>query len=91
MPAKAVIPPKATQRRIHSLTFCPRHRVNAIMPAFLRENLPYKLLALAFAVLLHFYVVNQQTPGRLLTVPLTLRNLPTDVLVGLRRRRARSR
>ena len=51
------------------------------MPAFLRENLPYKLLALAFAVLLHFYVVSQQTPGRLLTVPLTLRNQPPGVLL----------
>lgn len=52
------------------------------MPAFLRENLPYKLLALIFAVLLHFYVVNQQNPARMLTVPLTVRNLPTDVLMG---------
>ena len=51
------------------------------MPAFLRDNLPYKLLALAFAVLLHFYVAAQQNPARLLTVPLTLRNQPTDVLV----------
>ena len=56
-----------------SLIFC--------RPAYarlLRDNLPYKLLALAFAVLLHFYVASQQNPARLLTVPLTLRNLPPD-------------
>ena len=52
------------------------------MTAILRENLPYKLLALAFAVLLHFYVTSQQTPARMLTVPLTVRNLPSDVLLG---------
>ncbi len=51
------------------------------MPAFLRENLPYKLLALAFAILLHFYVLGQQNPARLLTVPLILRNQPANLLL----------
>ncbi|MBV9852012.1 MAG: hypothetical protein JO250_20290 [Armatimonadetes bacterium] len=52
------------------------------MPALLRENWQYKMLALAFAVLLHYYVINQQNPARLLTVPLAVRNVPSDALLG---------
>ncbi len=48
----------------------------------LRENLLYKLLALGFAFALHFYASNLLNPpqSRTLSVPLTPRNLPPDLL-----------
>ena len=52
------------------------------MPAFFRENLPYKIAALIFAVLLHVYVASQQSPARVMTVPLTVRSLPPNLLLG---------
>lgn len=52
------------------------------MLAPLRENLTYKLLALGFAIALHFYVVGQENPvqTRTLLVPLTVRGLPPDLI-----------
>jgi YbbR domain-containing protein len=52
------------------------------MSALLRENLPYKIAALIFAVLLHFYVVGQQAPARMLTVPLAIRNVPSNLILS---------
>ncbi len=52
------------------------------MPAFIRENLPYKIAALIFAVLLHIYVAGQQSPSRVMTVPLAVRGLPPSLLLG---------
>lgn len=52
------------------------------MLARLRENLIYKLLALGFAIALHFYVVAQENPSlsRTILVPLTVRGLPPNLL-----------
>jgi YbbR domain-containing protein len=52
------------------------------MLAIFRENLPYKIAALIFAILLHIYVAGQQSPTRVMTVPLILRNLPPGLLLG---------
>ena len=48
----------------------------------LRENLLYKLLALGFAIALHFYVVSQENPTqtRTLLVQLASRNSPRDLI-----------
>lgn len=52
------------------------------MFATLRENLAYKLLALGFAIALHFYVVGQENPAqtRTILVPLTARGLPPNLI-----------
>ena len=52
------------------------------MLARIRENLTYKLLALGFAIALHFYVVSQENPAQTRTVyvPLTVRGLPPNLL-----------
>lgn len=52
------------------------------MFARLRENLAYKLLALGFAIALHFYVVGQENPAQTRTIlaPLTVRGLPPNLL-----------
>ncbi len=52
------------------------------MLAHLRENLAYKLLALGFAIALHFYVVAQEDPSqsRTILVPLVARGLPPDLI-----------
>ena len=52
------------------------------MFASLRENLLYKLLALAFALALHFYVAGQSNPAssRTLLVPLAAQNVPAGLL-----------
>lgn len=52
------------------------------MFARLRENLIYKLLALGFAIALHYYVVAQEPPppSRLVRVQLTPRGLPPNLL-----------
>lgn len=52
------------------------------MFAHLRENLGYKLLALGFAIALHYYVVAQEPPPPLRTVrvQLTPRDLPPNLL-----------
>lgn len=54
----------------------------SIMPAFLKDNLPYKIAALLFAVLLHFYVADQQSPAHVVTVPLAVRGLSPSLLLG---------
>lgn len=52
------------------------------MLASLRENLLYKLLALAFALALHFYVAGQTNPAssRTLLVPLAAQNVPAGLI-----------
>ena len=47
----------------------------------LRENLIYKLIALGFAVALHFYASDLFSPtqSRIVPVDLTPRNLPTTI------------
>ncbi len=52
------------------------------MLASLRDNIEYKLLALGFAIALHFYVASQVNPHatRTLSVPLTVQNLPPGLL-----------
>ena len=52
------------------------------MLARFRENLIYKLLALGFAVALHFYVAGQENPAqsRTVYVPLAARGLPPSLL-----------
>ncbi len=53
------------------------------MFAFLRHNFGYKLLALFFAVVLHFYVagLNNARPSHLLSLPVTVRNLPPSLIL----------
>ena len=53
-----------------------------MLPA-LRHNFGYKLLALFFAVVLHFYVagLNNARPPHILILPLTVRNLPPNLLL----------
>ena len=53
-----------------------------MLPA-LRHNFGYKLLALFFAVVLHFYVagLNNGRPPHILILPLTVRNLPPNLLL----------
>ena len=54
-----------------------------MLPA-LRHNFGYKLLALFFAVVLHFYVagLGNARPPHILILPLTVRNLPSNLLLG---------
>ena len=53
-----------------------------MLPA-LRHNFGYKLLALFFAVVLHFYVAGliNARPPRLLILPLSVRNLPPSLIL----------
>ena len=53
-----------------------------MLPA-LRHNFGYKLLALFFAVVLHFYVagLSNGRPPHILILPLTVRNLPPNLLL----------
>ena len=53
-----------------------------MLPA-LRHNFGYKLLALFFAVVLHFYVagLSNARPPHILILPLTVRNLPPNLLL----------
>jgi len=53
-----------------------------MLPA-LRHNFGYKLLALFFAVVLHFYVAGliNTRPPHILILPLTVRNLPLNLLL----------
>ncbi len=50
----------------------------------LRHNFGYKLLALFFAVVLHFYVagLNNTRPPHILILPLSVRNLPPSLILG---------
>src|SRR5579862_1366126 len=52
------------------------------MFARLRENLIYKLLALGFAIALHFYVIGQENPPqtRTILVPLTARSVAPNLI-----------
>ncbi len=54
-----------------------------MLPA-LRHNFGYKLLALFFAVVLHFYVagLNNTRPPHILILPLSVRNLPPSLILG---------
>ncbi len=54
-----------------------------MLPA-LRHNFGYKLLALFFAVVLHFYVagLSNARPPHILILPLTVRNLPPSLLLA---------
>ncbi len=54
-----------------------------MLPA-LRHNFGYKLLALFFAVVLHFYVagLNNTRPAHILILPLSVRNLPPSLILG---------
>lgn len=54
-----------------------------MLPA-LRHNFGYKLLALFFAVVLHFYVagLGNGRPPHILILPLTVRNLPPSLLLA---------
>ncbi len=54
-----------------------------MLPA-LRHNFGYKLLALFFAVVLHFYVagLSNGRPPHILILPLTVRNLPPNLLLA---------
>lgn len=53
------------------------------MISWLRHNFGYKLLALVFACLLHFYVAGliNARPAHLLTLPITVRNLPPSLIL----------
>ncbi len=53
-----------------------------MIPA-LRHNFGYKLLALFFAVVLHFYVagLNNAHPPHILILPLSVRNLPPSLIL----------
>ena len=53
------------------------------MISWLRHNFGYKLLALLFACLLHFYVAGliNVRPSHLLTLPITIRNLPPSLIL----------
>lgn len=53
-----------------------------MLPA-LRHNFGYKLLALLFAVILHFYVagLTNARPPHILILPLTVRNLPPGLIL----------
>ena len=53
-----------------------------MLPA-LRHNFGYKLLALFFAVVLHFYVagLNNARPPHILILPLSVRNLPPSLIL----------
>ena len=54
-----------------------------MLPA-LRHNFGYKLLALFFAVVLHFYVagLNNARPPHILILPLSVRNLPPSLILS---------
>ncbi len=54
------------------------------MLSALRHNFGYKLLALFFAVVLHFYVagLTNARPPHILILPLTVRNLPPGLLLN---------
>lgn len=54
-----------------------------MLPA-LRHNFGYKLLALFFAVVLHFYVagLNSAHAPHILILPLSVRNLPPSLILG---------
>lgn len=53
------------------------------MISWLRHNFGYKLLALVFACLLHFYVAGliNARPPHLMTLPITVRNLPPSLIL----------
>jgi len=53
------------------------------MLAALRHNFIYKLIAVFFAVVMHFYAAGHESaaPTHLLTLPLVARNLPHDLLL----------
>lgn len=53
-----------------------------MLPA-LRHNFGYKLLALFFAVVLHFYVagLTNARPPHIMVLPLAVRNLPPDLIL----------